>query len=284
MPHVNIASFSQTLSGEVADMFQGGLVELGYTVSVQMFTFDPAAINVVMPAVLFPTDALDRIPPRTIFYNTEDLEYQPSAAQQSVIEIVRRGFTVWDYARKNLAWFAANGCPDRVRHVPFGYSKPIDRVVRRPWEERTIDVLFYGKLTQRRVDVIAELMRTSLTVGVFSHAYGALRDDLMSRSKLVLNVPAVPAFIAECPRVTFCASNQKLCVSERPSYPLAPAWEKAIAFVPYREIVQSCQSLAADRDAVLAREAEAYAAMRTLPISAGLADAFAALSPGVATR
>lgn len=278
MPHANIACFSRSLSGEVADMFRGGLIDLGYTVSIQMFTIDPAVINIVMPAVLFPMDALDRVPPGTIFYNTEDLEYQPAAAQQAIIEIVRRGFTVWDYGRKNLAWFATNGYPDRVRHVPFGYSRTIDRVVCRLWEERTIDVLFYGKLTQRRVDVIGELMRTSLTVGVFSNVFGALRDDLMSRSKIVLNVPAVPSFIAECPRVTFCASNRKLCVSERPSYPLAPAWEKAITFVPYREIVQTCQLLAADREAVLAREAESHAAMQTLPISAGLADALSATS------
>ena len=282
MSHVNIALFSRSLCGEIADMFQGGLAELGHTADIQMFTLVPASINIVMPAVLFPIEALPKIPPATVFYNTEDLEHQPSDKQQAVLELTRRGFPVWDYARKNLGWFAARGYPDQVRHVPLGYAKTADRIVRLPWEQRTIDVLFYGKLTQRRVDVIAALMRTSLTVGAFSHAYGTLRDELMSRSKLVLNVPAVPSFVAECPRVTFCASNQKLCVSERPSYPLAPAWEEAITFVSYREIVATCQSLAADRDAVLAREAQAYAAMRALPISVGLAAALAAIATDAA--
>ena len=257
-------------------MIAGGLNDLGYACRIQMFTFEPSCLNIVLPAVLFPTDALDRIPPDTVFYNTEDMEHQPADKQQAIIEVICRGFPVWDFARKNLAWYAARGCPNRVRHVPLGYSRVIDRLIRRPWEERTIDVLFYGKLTQRRVDVIAELMRTSLTVGVFSHAYGALRDDLMSRSKLVLNVPAVPNFVAECPRVTLCASNQKLCVSERPPYQLISAWENAITYVAYGEIVSTCQSLASDRDALLTREAQAYAAIRTLPISAGLAKALAA--------
>lgn len=276
MPHVNIALFSRTLCGEIADMFQGGLEELGHSVSIQMFTMNPGSTNVVMPAVLFPPDALGTIPTTTIFYNTEDLEYQPIEKQQVILDIIARGFPVWDYARRNLAWYAAHGVKEGVRHVPLGYATTSDRVVRRPWEERTIDVLFYGKLTQRRVDVIAELTRTNLTVGVFSHAYGALRDELMSRTKLVLNVPAVDAFVAECPRVTFAASNQKVCVSERPAYPLDPRWEEAVTYVAYDEIVRTCEALAGDREAVLTGEARAYAAIRSLPISLAIAPALAA--------
>lgn len=45
-------------------MFQGGLEELGHTVSIQMFTFDPGSLNIVMPAVLFPVDALAALPRR----------------------------------------------------------------------------------------------------------------------------------------------------------------------------------------------------------------------------
>lgn len=275
MPHVNIALFSRSLCGEIADMFKGGLEELGHTVEMPMFTLNPASINIVMPAVLFPREALTTIPPTTIFYNTEDLEHQPVAKQQLIIEILARGFPMWDYARRNLAWYAANGYPGRVRHVPLGYATTSDRVPQRPWEERTIDVLFYGKLTQRRVDVVAALMRTSLTVGVFSHAYGALRDDLMSRTKLVLNVPAVDAFVAECPRVTFAASNRKICVSERPAYALDPRWEAAVTYVSYGEIVRTCEALAGDREAILAGEARAYAAIRSLPISASIGPALA---------
>lgn len=94
MPHVNIALFSRSLCGEIADMFQGGLEELGHTVSIQMFTFDPGSLNIVMPAVLFPVDALAALPPTTIFYNTEDLEYQPAEKQRVILEILARGFPV----------------------------------------------------------------------------------------------------------------------------------------------------------------------------------------------
>ena len=275
MTHVNIALFSRTLCGEIADMFQGGLEELGHTVSIQMFTFNPGSLNIVMPAVLYPVDALAALPSTTVFYNTEDLQYQPPEKQRVILEILAQGFPVWDYARRNLAWYAARGVSGRVKHVPLGYASTSDRVIRRPWEERTIDVLFYGKLTQRRVDVVAALMATKLTVGIFSHAYGALRDDLMSRAKLILNVPAVDAFVAECPRATFAASNQKICVAERPAYSLDPAWEAAIVYVPYREIVGTCETLAGDREAVLAGEARAYAAIRSLPISSSLAAALA---------
>jgi len=271
--------FSRTLGTEISEIVAGGLTDLGFSCRIQMFTFEPACMNIVMPAVLFPMSEIDRIPRTTMFYNTEDLEHQPEEKQRVVIELARRGFPVWDYARKNLAWFAAQGFPDRVRHVPLGYAKAIDRVRRRPWEERDIDVLFYGKLSQRRVDVVAALMQTNLTVGVFSHAYGDLRDDLVSRSKLVLNIPAKASFVAECPRSTFLAANQRLCIAERPSYPLQPGWSDAIHYVAYSELIATCQALASNRDAVLALETKAYAAMRALPISTGLAEALAAVTP-----
>jgi hypothetical protein len=280
MAHINLALFSRTLTSEVEDMLQGGLGELGHTSTSQMFTLDPRCLNIVTPAVLIPREALDQVPLNTVFYNIEDLEHQPADKQRVVLEVVERGFVVWDYARKNLGWFAAHGHSNRVRHVPFGYAKSIDRVPRLPWESRTIDVLFYGKLTQRRVDAIAALTRTSLTVGVFSHIYGALRDDLMARSKMVLDVPAVDSFVAENPRVTFCASNRKVCVAERPAYPLAPEWEEAVTLTPYPSLVEVCVAMAADRDRLMSQEQRAYDAIRTLPISASLATALAALPSG----
>jgi hypothetical protein len=275
MSHFNIALFSQSLAAEIADMFVGGFEEAGHTAVTQIFTFDPQCLNIVMPAVLFPTDALDQIPRATVFYNTEDLEYQPPAKQAGIIEILRRGFPMWDYSRKNLGWYGAQGFPDHVRHVPLGYAGRLERVISRPWEQRPIDVLFYGRLTQRRVDILSRLMATGLTVGTFANVFGEFRNDLISRAKLVLNVPAMASFVAECPRVTFCAINRKVCVSELPAYPLAPAWREAVTFVPFDEIVATCEALARDRDAVLDGEVRAYQAIRSLPVSASLQAAVA---------
>jgi hypothetical protein len=278
MPHINLALLSQTLTSEIADMVAGGLEEIGHTTTTQMFTLDPGAMNIVMPAIFCPPERLDAIPVGTIFYNVEDLEHQPADKQARILSILDRGFAVWDYSRKNLSWYAAAGYPGRVRHVGLGYARRLDRIARRPWEERDLDVLFYGVLTQRRVDIIGRLMRTRLTVGVFHHIYGDLRDELISRSKVVMNVPACASFVAECPRVTFVAANGRLCVSEQPQYALDPGWSDAVVYVPHEEIVATCEALAGDRDAALARELLAHDAMRSLPMAANLRAALAATS------
>lgn len=282
MPAFNIALFSRTLGSEISEILAGGLNDLGYECRIQMFTLDPNCINIVLPAVLFPTDALDRVPPSTIFYNVEGLQHLTGANQAAMIEILRRGLPVWDFGRENFAWYQAAGFADVPRYLPLGYSSSIDRLVPLPWEERTIDVMFFGRLSQRRLDVLARLMASKLSIGIFANLYGEGRNDLISRAKVVVDIPTVTPFVAENPRVTFCASNRKLCVAELPAYPLEGRWSEAVVFVSIDEIVSTCETLIGDRDAALAREQLCYEAMQSMTMASVLAAALAGTAPGLA--
>lgn len=279
MPDFNIALFSRSLGSEISEILAGGLNDLGHACRIQMFTLEPSCINIVLPAVLFPSDALDRVPPSTIFYNVEGLQHLTQANQSAMIEILKRGLPVWDFGRENFAWYEAAGFGGAPAYLPLGYSSAIDRLARLPWEERTIDVMFFGRLSQRRLDILARLMASSLSIGIFANLYGEGRDDLISRAKVIVDIPTVTPFVAENPRLTFCASNRKLCVSELPAYPLDPRWSDAVAFVAFEEIVSTCEGLARNRDVALAREEQAYEAMRSMPMADLLGAALAGTAP-----
>ncbi len=70
-----------------------------------------------------------------------------------------------------------------------------------------------------------------------------------------------------------------MCVSERPAYPLDPRWSEAVSFVAFEEIVSTCEDLARDRDVALAREEQAYEAMRSMPMAGLLEAALAGRAP-----
>ncbi len=279
MPDFNIALFSRSLGSEISEILTGGLNDLGHACRIQMFTLEPSCINIVLPAVLFPSDALDRVPPSTIFYNVEGLQHLTQANQSAMMAILERGLPVWDFGRENFGWYQAAGFGDAPAYLPLGYSTAIDRLERLPWEDRKIDVMFFGRLSQRRLDILARLMASSLSIGIFANLFGEARDNLISRAKVVVDIPAVAPFVAENPRLVFCASNQKLCVSERPAYPLDPRWSEAVSFVAFEEIVSTCEDLARDRDVALAREEQAYEAMRSMPMAGLLEAALAGRAP-----
>ena len=282
MTDINIVALSQTLCEDTAEIVAGGLCDLGYVCTIQMFRVNQRCLNIVMPAVFFPADNLTSMPSSTIFYNTEDLEHQMTPRQLAMLEILKRGFPVWDFSRQNLPWYEAMGFASAFHHVPLGYTSAVDHVVRRPWEERTIDVMFYGRLTTHRLETLDRLAAEGLSVGIFVNLYEAARNDMISRAKLILNVPTrAPRGEHERPRLAFCASNGKLCVSEAPSYPVPRLWVDAAEFVSADELVATCRAFATDRERLLQREARAYDAMRAMPIAPALKDALARSCPAL---
>lgn len=140
-------------------------------------------------------------------------------------------------------------------------------------------MLFFGRLSQRRVDILAKLMESRVTTGIFGNLYGNARDEMISRTKVVVDIPFYSPFIIENPRLVLCTSNQKVCVAELPSYPMAHRWTNAVTFVPYEEIVSTCEALASDREAFLAQERTAYEAMRSLTMAPSVQAALDGAAP-----
>ena len=95
-----------------------------------------------------------------------------------------RSYPVWDYSRNNSAALYRLGVR-RASLVPIGYAPELTRIC--PLEEN-IDVLFYGAVNERRGRALQRMKDRGLRTVVAFGAYGAERDALIARSRIVVNI------------------------------------------------------------------------------------------------
>src|SRR5439155_882319 len=113
-----------------------------------------------------------------------------------------------------------------------------------PRAAQDIDVLFYGSLNERRAAVLRELARHANVRARFG-IYGAERDQLIARAKVVLNLHFYEAQLMEQVRIAYLLNNGCFVLSEdAPDNP----YGSAIATAPYGELAAACLRYLADPD------------------------------------
>jgi hypothetical protein len=98
------------------------------------------------------------------------------------------------------------------------------------------------------MNAIAALGDLNYRVIYASGVYGSVRDDLIARAKLVLNINRYPQARAfEIVRVSYLLGNGKAVVSDfYPEYEIDDDLRQAIAFAPAEQIVATCERLLAE--------------------------------------
>jgi hypothetical protein len=126
-----------------------------------------------------------------------------------------------------------------ARHVPIGYAPELSRITRSPRPD--VDVAFCGSLTERRVAVLQALRDRGAHVEVMCGVYGAARDALLARAKIVLNLHALESRVFEIVRVSYLLANQLFVVSEPGlGEPVERGLASGVAFADYDELVERC--------------------------------------------
>ena len=99
--------------------------------------------------------------------------------------------------------------------------------------------MFYGALNDRRRSVLLTLQEKGLNVqAVFT--YGAERDEMISRAKVILNVHYYIPAVLEVARLGYLWANRKAVVSElNESTELAPGLEACCIYAPYENLVNA---------------------------------------------
>jgi len=154
------------------------------------------------------------------------------------VERLSRARIVWDFSISNVTMFKKMGLtnihfiPTRVPMCPFFDSNKIKPV-------QDIDVLFYGAKHQRRSHIENLLKRKGLQV-VFRYynLFGKDRDDLIHRSKVVLNIHYYMESSLETHRIEYLCSKGKCVLSEYSNdHELDNLYKGSVHFCKYDEIV-----------------------------------------------
>ena len=238
-----------------------------------MNEFAPPANHIVFCPHLLRAEDVGRVPSTTILYNFEPLNPPVFDSVGTFLEHYAPRCIVWDYSLDNVEFLRARGC--KVQHVPLGYARPMTRIA--PAADQDIDILFYGDVSERRAPVLEELRRTGLNVVIESDLYGAERDALIARAKVVLNIHNHDGIKAlETPRVFYLLANRKAVVTElKEGVPIDDDLKNAMAGAPYGKLVDACVELVRDTARRTALEDAGFRCMQSRNEAGILATALA---------
>ena len=207
--------------------------------------------TVVFNAHAFPT----HVPQGVIIYNLENVDVQVSGDAFA-------GHEIWDFSTRNAARW--RGQRPAVTAVPVGHHVSMERFQPLPWSQRDVDVLFTGCLNPRRRQVLDALDCAGLKTVVLSTAYGGVRDALLARSKIALNMLFYEEGTFAVLRSAHCAANSVAVIAESANE--APSWAHPPP-VPYAELVDVCRDLlAGGEQQVSSAASDALEKFRTHPL------------------
>ncbi len=194
---------------EVAFLLRCSLSDLGHLCDVAVNEPADNAVNIILGYHLLGTTPFPGNC-RYIAYQLEQLSDDPGMFPAERERILRDAEEVWDYSRLNISFLSTKSI--HARYVPIGYHPVLRRIRHSP--ECDIDVLFYGSVNERRRRVLEKLAADGIQVRTAYGVYGAQRDELISRAKLVLNIHHYETQIFESVRVSYLLNNNCLVVSE----------------------------------------------------------------------
>lgn len=240
------------LSGyqEVIDTLLWGLKEIGYEVSFSFSHLRPDARNIVFKAETAPPEVLKSFPADTIIYSLEqsyELFLSPEKPKDESLArrlesyvYIRKNFEVWDYSCKNITAMMTIDSKMPVKHVPIGFAPILQRIARP--QNQDIDVLIYGMPHDYRLGVFKKLCEKWQRCLFVCGLYGSARDELISRSKIILNLSdGRPESIFPIVRASYLLANRKLVVSDiQPELYVEADMAEAVKFCPTKYIPLFC--------------------------------------------
>jgi hypothetical protein len=231
------------------------------------------ARNIVFGAHLLPPGTV--LPANAVAYNLEQIVEGAMWVTPQYLDLLRR-HRVWDYSAQNCLALGRLGIREPV-HAPLGHTPALERIA--PASE-DIDVLFYGAYNERRLALLERLSRRGLRVSRSNGVYGAERDALAARARIVLNVHFYEQARLEVPRCFYLMANARFVLSETSPDAGETGLAAGLAFAAYEDLDEACVwwlERQAERAAVAAAGRDL---IRKRPQSALLAPAVAALAAG----
>jgi len=183
------------------------------------------------------------LPANSIIVNAEQIR-SGQFVQPHYLDLLQR-HAVLDYSPRNVALLRERLGHAHVHVLKLGYAAALSRIKNAPQPD--IDVLFYGSINERRKRILDALAAAGLKVHVLTGVYGAERDALIARSKVVLNVHYYDDKIHEVVRSSYLLANRKCVLSECDAdTEIEPDLRAAVVPVAYAQVVEACIALVRD--------------------------------------
>lgn len=231
---------------EAMEALRWGLMASGIDCSVRHNELDLSRRNIVFGwIVAAQINQLRGLPPGSILYNFEQFS-ELEAPDAATVQMLQP-FRIWDYSAANLDYWRRAGLS--AFHAPVSFAPTLVRIPRANAPD--IDALFVGAAGAVRSEKLLRIASSEArpSVAVLLNFWGALRDEMLGRSRLLLNVssesPRLRIF--EVARVSYYLANRLPVLCERlPGLHVEPDLVDAVAWADKQELPEVAARLLAD--------------------------------------
>ena len=247
---------------ELAELINYSLIEIGHKSCISFNKIEHKARNIIIGVHLLNTKEIPQIPIDTVILNTEQI-FSDHTSWNSNIFTWAKKFETWDYSDRNIIKFEEIGAP-KVKLLNIGHQPELRRIVKSHTQE--IDVLFYGSINDRRRKIIDELSKSGIKIKAVFGVYGRNRDELISKSKIVLNLHHYKSEIFEIVRIFYLLTNSKAVVGEvNATTSVDNHIKSGILPAKYEELVSTCLELLASPSKIKTLEEIAHNSIIQFP-------------------
>lgn len=226
---------------EAAEYVHYKCVALGHQSELAINKYGNDNLNIIFGAHISPANT-PKFPKNTVIFNTEQLPENSTWNNQVYKDLLLNHY-VWDYSQTNLALI------DHANKslIEFYFEKKLLRIT--PAQNKKIDLLFYGSLNERRIEILKKLEQRGLHVRLATNLYGRERDELLSKSLAVLNLHYYDSQIFQQIRCFYPLINQIPIISEDYPYNSAPKIYSETIFTPNsKNLISYISHLFEDKD------------------------------------
>lgn len=225
---------------DVARALKWNLEQQGNTVIISEDLLTNAKNTVIFGAnnSIYNTSSIN-IPKEAIIYNFEQLYDDCHWDNPRYLNILKDR-EIWDYSLHNINWLQKKGLGKLIKHMKINYAPTLEFKSKIFPDFEDIDVLFIGSMNNRRQLIIKQLKEVAPNLNIIftNNIWGIPRNELIARSKIILNIHYYLTGILETPRISQIVANNKFIISESSNPDDELDWP-GIIFVPYNEIVNT---------------------------------------------
>lgn len=247
---------------ETVEVLGRSFAELGHVCTLSENLFLAGCVNVVTGSIM-PGSRHYRIGPKLaglpyVAHQTEQLH--PVAGHlrgwPEYSWLLRGAVAIIEYAPFNYEQLIAAKYPNAYL-VPPGYHACLETF---PAAKQDIDVVLIGSDTPRRRAVTAAL--SDLRVEYLSNHYGAERDAILARARIVLNVHALEISVLETIRMQLLLANECFVISETSDH---NPFGEGIVLADHEDLAAACRDYLALPDERERIAQAGYEALRSMP-------------------
>ncbi|RQO54892.1 glycosyltransferase family 2 protein [Variovorax sp. KBW07] len=263
LPRLNFTSLSShETCGDIVEAFRLAAESLGYPTRFTPCYIEPGEINILFFFWDVPWEHIEQHHPDCIVVNFEPMVHGTHAWNDRYLDVLKRCY-LWEYSKSNFQRHRELGYRN-ADYVALGWEPgaaeilPLADIL--PDAQQDIDVVFFGSLTRRRIDILEGLMARGLRVEVNRGRAWSLeeRNGFMRRAKIVLNLHNwEESRIVEVPRLSILLRHRKAVVCELyPDSEIEASVRDAVVGAPYEKLIETIEQLLADapRRAALERD------------------------------